>query len=136
MEVSRLTASKIADLNKILVTECNKPSLRIPRSISFDAELLERLDAQCKALNVDRSEVIRRLVRLWLQDPAEAKEPQEEPQQTPSNDNPPAHKYLNDLKSQWSQLSPDQKAKHQAYVIRTYGTLGQSFLAELGDSKH
>ena len=62
-------------------------------------------------------------------------QPKKETEQEPATE-VPTHsdqKYLNDLKKQWPQLSPDQRAKHQTYVIRTYGATGQVFLQGLGD---
>jgi len=108
---------------------CLTPSIKaaIPRSISFDITLLRQLDEKCLSLGLKRSAVINKLIRQWL----ETEKPQDTAQASePSTKNP--DKYLTDLKRQWPQLSPDQRAKHQTYVVRTYGPEGQAFLRSLG----
>lgn len=95
------------------------------------------LKATAAELGVSVSSLVNGICSRWLQLRSKAKEPDDKTrkqQAPPSNDNPPADKYLADLKTEWPQLSPEQKAKHQAYVVRTYGPLGQSFLAQVGDS--
>jgi len=124
--VSSLTASRIADCNKIPVTG---PRCRVPRSISFDLDLLERLDAKCKDLKVDRSEVIRRLVQIWLEEtPKQATQPESggEPTGSPAPD-----KYLADLAKQWATLSQQQRDAHLRTIVRNYGPAGGSFINTL-----
>ena len=47
----------------------NRPKTTETRSISFDAELLKRIDAECDRLRVGRSEFIEDLALMYFQDP-------------------------------------------------------------------
>jgi len=127
------TASKIADLDKSLVTARNKPNARIPCSVSFDPDLLERFDAKCTTLRVERSRVIRELIRIWLQEPTEPKDQKQEEQSQPQ-ESPNDRKYLTDLKKQWPTLSQEQREAHMRIITRSYGPAGQDFLQHLGDT--
>jgi len=131
--VSGLTASRIAELNKSLVTDHNKPSVRIGRSISFDQDLLERLDTKCRALNVHRSEVIRRLVQVWLEDPAQVKEPTADTAAQPSSEDSATgdQKYLQDVAKEWPNRLPEWRDKTASYIAKKLGSQGTEFLHSL-----
>lgn len=47
----------------------NRPKTTETRSISFDAELLNRIDAECDRLRVGRSEFIEDLALMYFNDP-------------------------------------------------------------------
>jgi hypothetical protein len=135
-ETSRLTVSKMAECNKNLVIECNKPSLRIPRSISFDSDLLERLDMKCRELSLNRSEIIRRLVRNWLDEHTESKLPRPESTSEQFTEAQRLDPYLEAVKTEWPTRPQEWRDKTARYIAKTYGPTGEAFLANLSNSSN
>jgi len=102
--------------------------VKVGRTFSIYSNLLSLFLSKCKELRLDRNEVVNQVIYKWVQSVSSERNDECPTTSEPDPLTPDDHKYFQDLKKQWQNLTPEAREKNIRYIANHYGSKGQDFL--------